>query len=364
MLKIDKIFAFTLESPSVLNIQTIEKNGSTNHIYVRGITNNGTKILVYIDGNYENNAQIKQNNNEELNVFEYYSENPLTKGKHEIKVIAESEVLASMSAPVIQNITIYKTIENSATTNKLSTTNTTQTTNNSIPSTPEIATPYNNQIFERNWIIVSGLTDNNTKINIFLNGNFIGSTDYLTDNSGTASFNYKIKNLQNNNKIYIQSETRNGTLSAKSQTISFTIKERKNIEIIPVKNISEKTKPIIAQKETTILKVNTATNTPENNTIATSSTSTINIDTQNNNTNIATNSETTTTQNENTGSANKGIFILFLMAIIIWITLINKELFMEKIRGKKNKEYKVENGDKINFEKPEAKEESKKNNQD
>ncbi len=233
ILKVDKIFAFTLENPTIFNVEKIQNN--CNQFHINGITEKGTSLFVYVDGTYEGDATIKKNGNDKFNTFEYYSQNSLTKGEHEIKIISKNNILSAMSAPVNYTITMYQ--DPTCTETK------SQNNSSKIPPRPEIAKPINNQNFERNWVIVSGLTNNNTKIHIYLDEKYIASTNFLVDNSGTASFSYKLTSLtKGTHKISIKAESKNGFLSDNSEIISFNISSVKNNKVVKIKN--NKTKNI------------------------------------------------------------------------------------------------------------------------
>ena len=187
-------------------IVSVNQNGARyiNRPMITGLSSANTEVLIYVDGEYDGNAQINIEQTGTDN-FYYQIKQELREGTHTIGALAKDKTSLKLSD--FSLIEIF-TIE-------------------SLPA-PTLIKPNEDTITGKVKPIITGLTVNNTFAHIFVDGKHNGKTEILEHTSGTANFSYKpFLNLTTGwHTVWARSEDASGRVSAASNALRFYIENQ------------------------------------------------------------------------------------------------------------------------------------------
>ncbi len=168
---------------------------------IKGLTAQNTEVLIYIDKTFAGFATVNQSNSQTNNFF-YFLNQDITEGKHTVQAIARDKIslrLSVLSAPV--NVFV------------------------SFPDAPTMIAPRG---FSSPQPIITGLTPSGTYVKFYIDDKYIGKTDILYHNSGTANFAYKVlKPLKPGiHKIYTKSKNKDGRESKISNILYINVQAK------------------------------------------------------------------------------------------------------------------------------------------
>ena len=291
---------------------------------IKGLTLNNTLVYVYVDGTYNGKTEILNDISGTAN-FAYEPFLNLNIGWHTARAIAEDQTGRKSK---ISNI-LYFNIEEP------------------LPA-PLIYDPVvnSNSVYNKPFII--GLAKNDLKINVYIDHKLNGSFKVKNDLTGTANFAYQpFQSLKNGSHlVYTESVDARGKTSRWSNIIYFNVSR----PITPAISLEAALEEPIVKSEAKGFVDETdsffkePTSPPEE-------TRTKEIDALDKETKAADDEvideigeilQQTELREEETGAINESkeqqgklklnlvIFILFLLAIIIWIFWVNRELIKER----------------------------------
>lgn len=188
-----------------------------NYPVISGETLANTEVLIYDNLRFVGMAkEVEVLANGKLS-FVYKSVVALSEGKHSIKALARNKtsmVLSIFSNEVNINIAPKKISQ-------------------TLPA-PTLIQPNEKTITAKVMPIISGLSVNNTKVNIYVDGILNGGTAKLSHTSGTANFAYKpFLNLSiGQHSIWAVAIDEKGMMSKPSNVLTFKIEEQLPAPII------------------------------------------------------------------------------------------------------------------------------------
>jgi len=184
-------------------ITFVNQNGAqyVNRPFIIGLNSANTEVLIYVDGEYDGNAQINIEQTGTDN-FYYQIKQELREGTHTIGALAKDKTSLRLSE--FSLIEIF-TIE-------------------SLPA-PTLIKPNEDTITGKVKPVMTGLTVNNTFVHIFVDGKHNGKTEILDHTSGTANFSYKpFLNLTTGwHTVWARAEDASGRVSPASSALRFYI---------------------------------------------------------------------------------------------------------------------------------------------
>ncbi|MCK4540049.1 hypothetical protein KAU09_02765 [Candidatus Parcubacteria bacterium] len=183
-------------------IVSINQNGA--HIsrpLITGLTSANTEVLIYVDGEYDGNAQINIEQTGTDN-FYYQIKQELREGTHTVSALAKDKTSLRLS-----EFSLFETF-----------------TIKSLPA-PTLIEPDENTVTGKVKPVITGLTVNNTFVHIFVDGRHNGKTEILKHLSGTANFSYKpFLNLTTGwHTVWARAEDASGRVSSASKVLRFYI---------------------------------------------------------------------------------------------------------------------------------------------
>jgi len=289
---------------------------STNRPRITGLTNSGTYVEIYIDGQYDGKTDVLTDISGTADFF-YIPQRDLLIGQHYIYGIAVN--VKGERSVVSEKATFY--IEPK------------------LPA-PILKDPVVNKD-DASTVEVIGWSKNDLRINLYVDDKYIGSTQVQNAESGTGSFVYKInKPLTNGGHlVYTIAIDSRGKTSDRSNYVYFFAGE--NLEPSIGETAAEEPKinetQVLSDKDVENSRSSMDKDSVENNVLDV----------------ILNRDEKTSTGssgmiNESKENQSKlkwdvTIFILFLLAVIVWIFWVNKELIKEK--REQNKKTEVVSGD-------------------
>ncbi|MBU4216717.1 hypothetical protein L6270_01040 [Candidatus Parcubacteria bacterium] len=290
----------TLATPTVFkpNEDTITGN---NKPLISGLTKSGTRVLIYIDGVYNGKTEVTTHESGTAG-FVYKPFLHLGVGTHTYFAIAETKS-GSKSA---QSRAVSFNIEKK------------------YPAPTLISIKVNQKL-------ITGLAKNNSKVQIYLDKKLVGQFRVVNHKSGTANFAYTLQQPLTNGAhiVYAVSIDERGKESIWSNIKSFNvIPPAENNPVISKEAVSEsaaETKspsnaPVIENQDAALNEI-LSTSSTENKATQTSGL----ID--------------ETKSNQGKLRMNVMVFVVFLVALMVWIFWVNRELIKEK-RGKEDVEEK------------------------
>lgn len=201
-----KLPAPTIYSP-VNNYQTTDRS-----LQITGVTFNNTRIAVYIDDTFNGYATVREDASG-VGSWSYRPFLPLKPGRHNVFTRAESltnekrsEITAKVSFAVVEEYpapTLYQPVVDNQTT-------------------------YDKPI-------IVGLAKNDSKIEVYIDGEY--KDEFLVENheSGVASFKYQPKKSLNFGKHQVEAIAvdKSGKVSTKSLSINFEVQRLESLNVVP-----------------------------------------------------------------------------------------------------------------------------------
>ncbi len=222
-LKQNQVSGSQVEKPMLLDASV----DSENRLLLEGLTGQNKKIKVYLNGSFEDFANIGKKIEENAYPFSYRSNFILSQGRHKITVIAKDKNSKQLSPPVNYTISAHG-IKPKDPVKPI--------VQPSIPA-PIIVEPKPGYLADIRPKI-TGLTANNTKVLFYLNKNLIGKTDIVSDPSGTGSFVFTPREdiKPGSYELWAVSKDPSGRKSEKSNRVNFSIiypeKEEEDVDEI------------------------------------------------------------------------------------------------------------------------------------
>jgi hypothetical protein len=295
----------TSEIPPPTILETAEiKEINNSQIMVKGLVSGENQVLIYINGEYKGLANISQGNGK-FSLFSYLSSPLKNIGNFKVFAIAQDKISRNLSAPTenIVSTIIEKSVLSSV---KKAPETIRQSTTNIIP--PLLLTP--NQKFCENKPYISGFSQNNTLVKIFINKKLYNKFLVVNKSSSTAFFSY-VPNMEMDRgqySVYATAEDTSGNKSAKSNILNFCISRPQTISSSTIK-IQEN------EQDTTDSQLVNSTSTDSAKVFQKT---------------LANNSSSTSEQKSPNQKINLILFIIFVIIIITWMIVVNKNLLDEK----------------------------------
>jgi hypothetical protein len=306
---IKAVRAEEIQSPIVLETAQIRSSSGT-QIMVKGLIakqNEENQILIYVNGIYNGFANISQGNNE-FSHFNYLSSPLVSSNSFNIFAIAKNKESRILSAPT-NNIVDTIIEEGLLISTSISTSTETIVKTAVVTPAPVLLIPKQN--FCESDLHISGLAQNRSLVKVFINDKLYDKFFVFSKTSSTAFFEYSptVKMDRGQYSVYATAEDDQNNKSAKSNILKFCISTPQTISTsTEINELNSSSNP---QQE------NVATNTVFQKTIENKQVLGEKIKKTNNNVNII-------------------LFIGFIVAIIFWIFLVNKELLEENKESSEN----------------------------
>ncbi|MFA6389275.1 MAG: hypothetical protein WCW77_01705 [Patescibacteria group bacterium] len=272
---------------------------------IAGLTQSGTRVLVYIDGNLDGKTKVITHSSG-TGAFYYQPAKKLSRGEHKVQAIAENtdgeESLASeamsftieypMPAP-----TLIKAVVNAKT----------------VSTRPFIA----------------GVAKNNSSVNVYIDKKLDGRFEVENDSSGTANFAYQPSmNLskKTTHRIYTTATDTRGKESIRSNSIYYTYPRTTSTGKIDgtAKISSTPTNTLSAATSTPKEETEKPASSPKESNLS----NILNQDKGQVSEKVSSSTIWTTIQSKI--SLNLIIFLVFLVGVIGWIAWVNRELAKER----------------------------------
>lgn len=191
-----------INSPMFLSFEP-ENFAQADKVLVTGLTQRGTEVLIYIDGQFAGLAVVQEEGTPTDN-FYFKTAVKLDAGKHSISALAKDKtslVISSLSKEIQFEIKPL--------------------------SAPTLIAPNEKTVTGKVKPIITGLTRSGTFVHVFIDNVYNGKTKTVTDKSGTANFAYKpFLNLSvGQHFVYTVAEDENGQTSGNSIVTKFRIEE-------------------------------------------------------------------------------------------------------------------------------------------
>ncbi|MBU2260282.1 hypothetical protein KKC44_06815 [Patescibacteria group bacterium] len=201
---INQAKASQVSPPTILEVGGINNVARKEQVYIRGLTQTNSEVLIYFNGIYAGMAKVSSESTDTDNF--YYEHQPiLPEGKHEIMVISRDKDSLISSPPIYVSHIV----------------------NDSPVPAPTLIRPTEKEAIGKVKPLITGLTINNSFVHIYIDGIHNGKTEILQHESGTANFSYKpFLNLKvGRHVIWAITEDAAGRKSSISNTLNFNIEE-------------------------------------------------------------------------------------------------------------------------------------------
>jgi hypothetical protein len=287
-------------APIILNTSLIEVDNGW-QISVNGLTNPGNSVLIYVNGSYDRIANISKNDVKFYN-FSYLSSLIKTISPFNVfainKNISSSELSPAAESPV--NTIVKKMSPFQPQLKKEEVKKSAPVIKTLEKTSPPVLISPAGQTTDQTPLI-SGFSQNNATIQIFINKILAVEVSVKNNDSGTATFEYypTATLATGTNTVYAVAKKNGMKESEPSNILSFSIQE---------KEISAK-KEVMGVKETNI---------------QANSTSSVSQQAK-----IEQEAEKNSPKNDKGSIFNIVLFSIFIISIIIWIITINRELKKE-----------------------------------
>ena len=192
-----------IKKPIVLSLNQNDAQ-YINKPLITGLTHTNTEVLIYVDGEYDGNAQVNTEQTETDN-FYYQVKRDLHEGIHTISALAKDKTSLRLSEfSQILTFTVKQ-----------------------LPA-PILIQPNKDAVTGKIKPTITGLTVNNTFVHVFVDGKHNGKTKILKNVSGTANFSYKpFLNLTTGwHTAWARAEDKNGRVSEVSNVLRFYIENQ------------------------------------------------------------------------------------------------------------------------------------------
>jgi cbb3-type cytochrome oxidase subunit 3 len=198
---INNALSLTIPAPTIVAVDISGTN--LDEPSISGLTQSGTNIMIYIDGQYVGEANI---NHKDTATDSFYFKviDSLDAGQHTVMAIAKDSTSLVLSPPSIEAVFYIKP----------------------LPA-PTLIQPNESAVTGKIKPLITGLTASNSFVHIFIDGIYNGKTQNLTHESGTANFAYKpFLNLSvGPHTVWAMTEDENGRKSQPSNLLNFNIEE-------------------------------------------------------------------------------------------------------------------------------------------
>lgn len=194
--------AASVSAPTILESGAKRISATSSQVYISGLTQAGTEILVYVNGQLSGSANVTGEGTE-TDSFYYRGSEFLSEGEHAIVVLARSKSSMSMSYPTQISVVVPGF------------------------SAPTLVGPSEKDAIGKPKPFITGLTLSGTFVHIYIDGVYNGKTDILFHESGTANFAYvPFLNLEKGaHEVWAVAEDENGQKSQVSGTLNFKIED-------------------------------------------------------------------------------------------------------------------------------------------
>jgi hypothetical protein len=287
------------EIPSPIILETAEiKQESGSQIMVNGLVKPFNLVLIYLNGKYIGLANISEGNNN-FSLFSYLSPIINSAENMTITAMAQDKQSRLLSSPAETNV--YAIIEKNFFIPRKPAEKIKQNTATIIPA-PLLVSPKQKTCEEKP--VIAGFTKNQSIIKIFINNIFYGKVLTKNSSSSDAFFEYtpSIKLERGQYQAYAVAEDKNGNISQKSNIINFCV-------LCP---------QIIASSTAQILDKKASIIKPEAMEKAS----------------LTTAYQKASQKNKTNSKINIILFVAFLLMVIVWMVLVNKELINENVENK------------------------------
>jgi len=194
--------AAIIKAPIIIEIDQGEAKKLARPL-ITGLTQLGTEVMIYIDGEYVGLAEINRENTKTDN-FYFQLAKALSAGQHTVTAIAQDRTSLVLS-PLSEEFEFY------------------------IPSlpAPTLIKPNEQTVTGKVKPLITGLTVNGSLAHIYIDGVYNGKTEILTHSSGTANFAYvPFLNLGvGQHTAWAIAEDESGRKSQISNVLNFRIEE-------------------------------------------------------------------------------------------------------------------------------------------
>lgn len=221
-----------ISPPTILSTYQIEE-GSNSQIAINGLANPGQKILVYINGKYDGNANISQIFNSSVK-FSYLSTSFTSNQNFEVTTLAQDSESLQLSAPA--SAQVFSVIEKSSfESNKAS--EEIKPNPKNIINPPLLITPQQQACVSAPYI--SGFTESKTKALIYIDGVFFSDVPIINNASSSSFFSYTPADRldRGDHSVFALAEDASGHKSGKSNILSFCISEPQIITAISTSSL-------------------------------------------------------------------------------------------------------------------------------
>ncbi|PLX27254.1 hypothetical protein C0583_04445 [Candidatus Parcubacteria bacterium] len=223
LMTITSVEASEVSAPTVLKINTF-KSYAIDAPVISGVTQSGTNVLVYVDGEYTGSAVVKESGTESDSF--YFQTKKLEAGIHKAYLVAEDKTTMERSDPGAEFDLEVRELD-----------------------APTLVVPNPKTVTAKVKPVIKGLTLSGTYVHLFIDGVYNGKTAIVEDQSTTANFAYTpFLNLSiGNHYVWAIAEDVNGRKSKVSAVQEFTIEEEMVAPILvkTIDNQSNFKRPII-----------------------------------------------------------------------------------------------------------------------
>jgi len=222
-------------TPIVVKTEILRGINGLGEFKISGLTLKNTEVLVYVDGIYFGQAEVKSEKTETDNFF-YKNEKILSEGNYEVLVISRDKTSLLLSPEVRINIEIPEL------------------------SAPTLIAPNEQNVVGVKKPLITGLTISNTSVYVFIDGIYNGKTEVLKDESGTANFAYRpfLNLAKGDHRVWAFAKDENGKETLISNVLNFKIEDPMPAPVLFNPEIKvEKNKPFIVgvAKNNSIVKI-------------------------------------------------------------------------------------------------------------
>jgi len=197
---VDNANATPVSSPTLLEIK---QDGALNFLnpLVIGLTQKGTEVLVYIDEEFIDFAEVNESKTD-TNNFYFRIKEKLEIGQHKLVVQARDRKSLVLSSLTSEHYFYIKP----------------------LPS-PTLVAPIEFEIIEDPRPQITGFTISGTKVNFYIDGELNGRTEIIFHKSGTANFSYISPLILSPGRhiVSLTSEDEQGNISEKTKPVEFYI---------------------------------------------------------------------------------------------------------------------------------------------
>jgi len=197
---VDNANAVSVSSPTLLEIKQDGVLNFSNPLVV-GLTHKGTEVLVYIDEEFIDFAEVNESKTD-TNNFYFRIKKKLEIGQHTLVVQARDRKSLVLSLLTSEHYFYIKPLPG-----------------------PTLVAPKEFETIKDPRPQITGLTISGTKVNFYIDGELNGQTEILFHKSGTANFAYTSPLILSPGRhiLSLASEDEKGNISEKTESVEFYI---------------------------------------------------------------------------------------------------------------------------------------------